>query len=129
MPRTSNKSATKADKLVGQMIRTLRLSKGLTQTQLGAKLGVTFQQIQKYEKGSNRVGSGRLFEIAEFFEVSVKVFFENEKASRTQHSSPFDFLGNPMTLQMLQEFSKLRDKSTRRSLLALVEQMVTLGKR
>jgi transcriptional regulator with XRE-family HTH domain len=66
------------EKLVGQMIRTQRLSKGLTQTQLGAKLGVSFQQIQKYENGANRVGSGRLFEIAEFLEVPVKAFFESQ---------------------------------------------------
>lgn len=117
------------DKLVGQMIRTVRLSKGVTQTQLGTKLRVTFQQVQKYEKGTNRVSSGRLLEIAELFDVPMEVFFGSEKASRTQHSSPFDFLGDPMSLQMLREFSKIRDMSTRRSVLTLVEQLVSAAKR
>jgi transcriptional regulator with XRE-family HTH domain len=52
MPKTSNKSATKSDSLIGEKIRAQRLNMGLTQEQLGTKLGVTFQQIQKYEKGS-----------------------------------------------------------------------------
>jgi transcriptional regulator with XRE-family HTH domain len=124
MAGRSNKSATSTDKLVGQMIRTQRLLKGLTQTELGTKLGVTFQQIQKYENGANRVGSGRLFEIAGIFEVPVKVFFESQKLSRVGHASPFDLLDDPMSLQMLREFSKVRDKDTRRSVLALVEQIV-----
>jgi transcriptional regulator with XRE-family HTH domain len=123
MAGRSNKSATRTDKLVGQMIRTQRLLKGLTQTELGTKLGVTFQQIQKYEYGTSRVSSGRLFEIAGIFEVPVKVFFESQKLSRVGHASPFDLLDDPMSLQMLREFSGIRDKDTRRSVLALVEQM------
>ena len=62
-----NKSASKTDKLVGRNIRVHRLVRGLTQEGLGEKLGVTFQQIQKYEKGTNRVGSGRLYQIATIF--------------------------------------------------------------
>ena len=129
MARMSNKATTKSDKLIGQIIRVQRLAKGLTQTQLGAELGVTFQQIQKYENGTNRVGSGRLYQIAEFLEVPVTVFFEGEKAARTGHSSPFALLDDPMALQVLKEFSKIRDKGTRRSVLALVERMVSAGKR
>ena len=71
----SNKSATKIDKLVGRNIRVHRLAKDMTQEALGEKLGVTFQQVQKYEKGTNRVGSGRLYEIAEILEVPLKSFF------------------------------------------------------
>jgi transcriptional regulator with XRE-family HTH domain len=126
MPRIiSNKTSTEADKLVGQMIRIQRLSKGLTQSQLGARLGISFQQIQKYEKGTNRIGSGRIFEIAGLLEVPVGVFFESQKSSRAGHASPFDLLDDPMSLQMLSDFSKILDKDTRRSLLALVERMVT----
>jgi transcriptional regulator with XRE-family HTH domain len=128
MPKISNKSATKADKLIGQSIRAHRLLKKMTQQQLGDKLGVTFQQIQKYENGANRVGSGRLYEIAEFFEVPLGAFFESEKPSRNEHSSPFELLDDPMSLTMLREFSKIRDRDTRRSVLALVEQIVAKGK-
>jgi transcriptional regulator with XRE-family HTH domain len=124
MPRNSNKSTTKADKLVGQVIRAQRRSKGLTQAELGAKLGVTFQQIQKYEYGTSRVSSGRLFEIAGFFKVPMKVFFEAQKPSRSELASPFEQLDDSMSLQMLLQFTKIRDKDTRRAVLALVERMV-----
>jgi transcriptional regulator with XRE-family HTH domain len=83
MPKTSNKSATKSDKLIGEKIRARRLKMGLTQEALAAKLGVTFQQIQKYEKGINRVGSGRLYEIAEHLEAPVASFFESEAKPKT----------------------------------------------
>jgi transcriptional regulator with XRE-family HTH domain len=128
MAKKSNKSTTKTDERIGQIMRVHRMSKGLSQSQLGAELGVTFQQVQKYEKGTNRVGSGRLYEIAEFLEVPVTAFFEGEKAQRTGHASPFAMLAEPLTLQVLKEFSKIRDKGTRRSVLALVEQMVSAGK-
>jgi len=86
MAKASNKSATKTDKFIGQNVRVHRLSKGWTQQQLGAKLGVTFQQLQKYESGTNRIGSGRLFQIAELFEVPVIELFKGEKASSTSHT-------------------------------------------
>src|SRR5690348_1507474 len=56
---------------VGRRIRLQRLARGLSQTELGNELGVTFQQVQKYEKGANRVGAGRLSRIAEALDVSV----------------------------------------------------------
>ena len=90
---------------------------------------MTFQQIQKYEKGTNRIGSGRLYQIAEIFEVPVTEFFRGEKAAPTRHLSPFVILEDPMSLELLKGFAKIRDKNTRRSVLALVEQMVRAGKR
>src|ERR1700727_2371498 len=64
------------DKVVGRNVRVHRLAKGMSQTDLANELGITFQQIQKYEKGTNRVGSGRLFQIAALLEVPVTAFFE-----------------------------------------------------
>jgi transcriptional regulator with XRE-family HTH domain len=93
--------------------------------QLGAMLGVTFQQIQKYEKGVNRVGSGRLHQIAEIFDVPVESFFTGaapQKDPRT--SSPFDLLADALTMQMAREFGKMTDNKTRRAILAVVEAMV-----
>ena len=108
-----------------EKIRAQRLNKGLTQEELGTKLGVTFQQIQKYEKGINRVGSGRLYEIAEILEIPVTSFFEAQaKPKGVRKSSPFDLLADPTTLQMIREFSKIGDVRTRRAVLALVERMV-----
>ncbi|MEP2981611.1 MAG: helix-turn-helix transcriptional regulator [Lentilitoribacter sp.] len=66
----------KVDIAVGGNLRILRQQRGFTQSELGEVLGITFQQIQKYEKGSNRISASKLYEIAEFFGVCVSSFFE-----------------------------------------------------
>jgi transcriptional regulator with XRE-family HTH domain len=120
------KSATKIDKAIGQKIRAQRLLKEMTQERLGQKLGVTFQQIQKYELGINRVGSGRLYEIAEIFEVPLASFFEDGKSSATsrERQSPYALLDDPLTMQILKEFMKIEDKARRQSLVLLIEKIV-----
>jgi transcriptional regulator with XRE-family HTH domain len=124
MRKASNKSATSTDKVIGKNVHAHRIVHGLTQEDLGGKLGVTFQQIQKYEKGTNRVGSGRLYQIASIFEVPITAFFKGiKKSSVTRRSSPLALLDDPMSLQLLQEFSRILDKATRRSVLALVERL------
>jgi transcriptional regulator with XRE-family HTH domain len=126
MPKASNRSATKTDKIIGQNICVHRLSKGLTQEALGQRLGVTFQQVQKYEKGTNRVGSGRLYQIAEILEVPLTSFFGGEeKPKASRGSSPFDLLSDPLSLQMVVEFSKIGDLKTRRAVLAVVETLTS----
>jgi transcriptional regulator with XRE-family HTH domain len=129
MAKTSNKSATKVDGIVGRNIRVHRLVKGLTQEELGEKLGVTFQQIQKYEKGTNRVGSGRLYGIADILEVPVAAFFEGgETKSKSRNSSPYDLLADPVSLRMVQAFSRISNSKARRAVLALVETINSSGK-
>jgi transcriptional regulator with XRE-family HTH domain len=70
------KQAQQIDKIIGRNIRIHRLAKKMSQTQLGEKLGVSFQQVQKYENGTNRVGSGRLFQIAAILGLHVSTFFK-----------------------------------------------------
>ena len=74
--KTNKRMIDPIDVLVGERVRARRKMLGLSQTQVGKHLGVTFQQIQKYEKGTNRIGSGRLFRLADFFDVDVTYFFE-----------------------------------------------------
>src|SRR5437868_3665432 len=69
---------------IGQKIRALRVAKGVSQTTLGEALGVTFQQVQKYERGSNRVSAGRLQKIAHMLETPV-TFFYGEPAARKKY--------------------------------------------
>lgn len=83
MPRTvttnppgSGKSATAVDRHVGSRIRVRRNMRGLSQTELASALGITFQQVQKYEKGTNRIGAGRLYRVAEILGVPVQWFFK-----------------------------------------------------
>jgi transcriptional regulator with XRE-family HTH domain len=124
MAKTSNKSASKMDKLIGRNVRVHRLVRGLTQEVLGEKLGVTFQQVQKYEKGTNRVGSGRLYQIASILEVPVTAFFEGgDPPSALRNSSHFDLLADPVSLRMVQAFAGIADHKTKRAVLALVESM------
>lgn len=72
----SKKRSNNVDQHVAQRIRARREALGITQVVLGAKLGITFQQIQKYEKGTNRVSAGRLYRLSEIFGVQPGFFFE-----------------------------------------------------
>ena len=65
---------------IAKRVRALRLQRGLSQTELGEVLGVTFQQVQKYERGTNRISAGRLYRIAGVLEVPIPVMWNVEKA-------------------------------------------------
>jgi transcriptional regulator with XRE-family HTH domain len=112
------------DQLVGNNIRIFRTAKGLSQTALGNALGVTFQQIQKYEKGVNRVGSSRLQKISEVLDVPVNRLFDNAITNSDKPVSSAvvtDLLALPYSVQMLKAFAKLPNDQLRRSLAQLAE--------
>src|ERR1051326_6599294 len=112
---------------VGQRIKIQRLAAGLSQTELGESIGVTFQQVQKYEKGANRVGAGRLTQIARGLNVPVNTFFEGRdsigKADARGVESPRSLLTHPPRLRLLQAQSPLTDGKLRRSIVELVERI------
>ena len=121
----SGKHPTNIDRIVGRNIRVYRMARGWSQTQLADELGLTFQQVQKYEKGTNRVGSGRLFQIGAALGVPVTSFFEGgEVAILTKESSPFDLLADPQSLRLIQAFAGIPNRKTRQAVLALVEAMI-----
>jgi transcriptional regulator with XRE-family HTH domain len=127
MPR---KSPSNVDRIVGRNIRVYRLARGLSQTDLAVKLGITFQQVQKYEKGRNRVGSGRLFQISTILGEPVTSFFHgSEAAVAPRNSSPFDLLADPQSLRLVQAFAKIQDRQARKALMALAEAMISPLKR
>lgn len=70
------------DRLIGQNIRAHRLSSGLTQTELGRAIGISFQQVQKYEDGRNRISASRLYHVAEALGVPLATFFINRASDR-----------------------------------------------
>jgi transcriptional regulator with XRE-family HTH domain len=112
------------DKLVGRNIRVLRLAKGLSQTELADALGVTFQQVQKYEKGTNRVGSGRLLKVSAVLGVKITDFFEGTDRPRdTARPSVFDQLAQPESFRLVQAFSGIGRPNIRRTLVRLIEQI------
>jgi transcriptional regulator with XRE-family HTH domain len=104
----------------------------MSQTDLGAALGLTFQQIQKYEKGTNRIGAGRLQEIADTLRVPISFFFDDpikqkEGGGARQARSPdyvFDFLATNDGLALAEAFTLLKDARLRRSIVRLVEDIV-----
>ena len=89
---------------IAKRVRTLRLQRGMSQTELGGVLDVTFQQVQKYETGSNRISAGRLQQIAEVLGVPVTYFysgFEDAEKSPTQPvESELDFLQSPQAVRL-----------------------------
>jgi transcriptional regulator with XRE-family HTH domain len=111
------------DVLVGQNIRICRLQKGLSQTELGERIGVTFQQIQKYEKGANRVGASRLTQIAGVLGVPLPTLFEGTPTAgqAVQDQSGRALLTHPHSLRLLQAFDKITSESMRAAVLQMIE--------
>jgi transcriptional regulator with XRE-family HTH domain len=116
------KQAQKIDKVIGRNIRIHRLAKKMSQTELGDQLGVSFQQVQKYENGTNRVGSGRLYQIAAIVGVHVSTFFKGgEGRGEAGDSGLLDLLAEPQSVRLIRAFSKITDNTVRRSLVQLAE--------
>ena len=111
------------DKLVGHNIRIHRLDAGLSQTDLGKHIGVTFQQVQKYENGANRVGSGNLFKIANALNLPVGALFQgiDDKSSKSIDASPIALLAQPYALRLLRAFAQIDDPALRKSLVEMAE--------
>jgi transcriptional regulator with XRE-family HTH domain len=110
------------DILVGNRIRMRRAQKSISQTSLGAALGVSFQQVQKYEKGTNRVSCSRLVEIAQVLDVSVSYFFQEGRSdpdiSAVQQLDARDF---KYGMRLIAAFGQVSDRSTRQKFLELLE--------
>lgn len=115
---------------VGSRIRLRRNMLGFSQEKLGESLGITFQQIQKYEKGTNRVGASRLQAISSILNVPVSFFFEDAPGSETQpagfaedNDSTYivDFMNSNEGVQLTRAFTKITDPKIRRKIIDLVK--------
>ena len=115
-------SASEVDRLVGDRIRRRRILMGLTQDQLGESLGISYQQIQKYETGANRVSAGRLYLIAARLEVSPGWFFDPVKSDAS--SEDFDELGSSrLLMEFVRSFARIKDERLKTVLVSLVRAM------
>jgi len=130
----SAKQPNPVDKHVGSRVRMRRIMLGMSQEKLGEALGLTFQQIQKYEKGTNRVGASRLQQIADILQVPVSFLFEGapeaniraegfSEAPATGYIS--DFLATSEGLALTRAFTRISDAKLRRSIVDLVEQIAS----
>ncbi len=116
---------------VGSRLRMRRMLIGMSQEKLGENLDVTFQQIQKYEKGSNRISASRLFDISRILDVPVQFFFDDikegtvtKKPGGQEQSDAFqmiDFLSSPDGAQLIRMFSGIEDAEVRRNIIELVK--------
>ncbi len=112
------KSATEVDKHVGRRMRERRQLVGVTQESLADRLGITFQQVQKYEKGGNRVSASRLLGVAEVLEVPVAYFFTGlDGASAGEKASQPDLLIDKEGAELLRAFNSIEDQQVRRALI------------
>ena len=106
---------------VGQRVRTFRLQKGLSQQKLGDQLGLTFQQVQKYEKGTNRIGAGRLQRIADILEIPVADFFTSQKQGGVAPTELFKLLDTAAALRLLRAYSRISEPKLQQAIMRLVE--------
>jgi transcriptional regulator with XRE-family HTH domain len=115
---------------VGKSIRIFRMAKRLSQTDVGKALGITFQQVQKYEKGSNRVGSSRLAKLAQILDVPINRFFEDggKAVQGASGGIVIDLLSKPYALRMLKALADVPENKTRLALVELTES-IAKGKR
>lgn len=126
----NKKSPNPIDVHVGGRIRLRRMMLSMSQEKLGDALGITFQQIQKYEKGSNRVGASRLQHIASILKVPVSFFFEDAPGAPTEaqgfseapgSSYVVDFLSSSEGLALNRAFVRISDPKVRRKIVDLVQ--------
>lgn len=117
------------DTHVGYRLREIRQARGITQAELGRKVGITFQQIQKYEKGQNRIAAGRLYELSRLFNVPIGSFYEGYGAKACSNNDRDNNKIQSRRLQRDRErishiFSSIEDKSVRKSIIDLAESFI-----
>ncbi|MBZ9796670.1 helix-turn-helix domain-containing protein [Mesorhizobium sp. ES1-4] len=133
MTEENKKKPNPIDIHVGSRVRLRRNMLGMSQEKLGENLGITFQQIQKYEKGTNRVGASRLQAIASILGVPVAFFFEDAPGHEPTANRGFaedssmafavEFCGSPEGLQLNRAFVKIADVKVRRRIIDLVKSL------
>jgi transcriptional regulator with XRE-family HTH domain len=125
----AKKNPNPIDKHVGSRMRMRRMMLGMSQEKLGEAFGVTFQQVQKYEKGVNRIGSSRLQQAAQILGVSVPFFFEGapggHELSKTAPSPTYvnEFVSSEDGLSLIKAFMRIARPAVRHRIVALVNEI------
>jgi transcriptional regulator with XRE-family HTH domain len=135
----AKKAPNPTDKHVGARVRMRRMMLGMSQEKLGDALGLTFQQVQKYEKGANRIGASRLQQISHILQVPVSFFFDgapsvpgpqpNGLAEAPSPAYVSDFLATSDGLALTKAFMGIKSPKLRRQIVNLVEQIAADDKR
>jgi transcriptional regulator with XRE-family HTH domain len=120
---SAKRRATAEDVAIGQKLRALRLDGGLSQSELGQRIGVTFQQLQKYEKGVNRVSAGRLARIAAALGVPVTAFYG--ASARRRHDRGLPYLQSAGAVRLVRAYADIAQRGPRAALVALAEALAS----
>jgi transcriptional regulator with XRE-family HTH domain len=119
------KSPNPIDRHIGSRVRARRIMLGMSQEKLADALGLTFQQVQKYEKGVNRIGASRLLQIAGILDVGIDFFFEGAPGLRaggfSGNSIMAEFLTSPESNRLVRSFVGLKDDDARRKVADFVD--------
>ena len=138
-PAPAERSARRANPIdvhVGSRVRLRRMLMGMSQEKLGEHLGLTFQQIQKYEKGINRIGASRLFDLSQVLAVPVQYFYEELPAGVAESSAAgfgerppenytVEFLGSREDLELNKAFARIGDIRIRRAIVELIRSLAS----
>jgi transcriptional regulator with XRE-family HTH domain len=128
----AKKAPNPIDRHVGSRVRMRRMMLTMSQEKLGDSLGLTFQQVQKYEKGTNRIGASRLQQIAQILQVPVEFFFEGaptlQETGNGMKDAPSvsylsDFLATSEGLSLTKAFTRIKEPRLRRRIVDLVEEI------
>jgi transcriptional regulator with XRE-family HTH domain len=121
----NQRSANSVDGHVGSRVRLRRLELGLSQEKLAEQLGITFQQVQKYERGTNRIGASRLHQIALVLQAPITYFFEGASESalpRSNEQSPLaQALSDPATVRLVRAFASISDPQLKQKAVGIIE--------
>ena len=121
--KQSRAQANAVDTHVGQRIRDKRNERGMSQTEVANALGVTFQQVQKYERGTNRVGASRLFDLSRILSVPIQYFFaglNNQSTPIEKEDDNVIHLMKPVTVELVEAYYKVENLQVRRQILSTI---------
>jgi transcriptional regulator with XRE-family HTH domain len=121
-----NRSTVKYDHELGKRIRLRRVEQKLSQSDLADRLGVSFQQVQKYEKGVNRVGAARLQQIATALDVPVTFFFDDDGLGKRASDGKREvesllFIDSAVSLRLLRAYASVKNQTVQRQFVSLIE--------
>lgn len=134
MNRRKKQYAGPLDQHIGTRMRVRRCLLGLSQQELAARIGLTFQQVQKYEKGQNRISASRLYDISQALNVELKYFYLDDENNWYENGNvahlsslgegiPDDIFSRKETHKLMEYFYKINDASIRRSVLTVMENL------
>ncbi len=123
------KGTSEVDRAIGRRIKTYRIALGMSQERLANLLGLTFQQVQKYEKGVNRVSAARLLDLSRLFGIAISSFYEELPVEQGSDSALLEIFTNRQGLELAHAFARIENSDVRRAIVILAKVAAVAGQR